>query len=265
MTDLTGHTALITGASSGLGVRFAHVMAQAGARVIITARRAEKLQQVEADILAQGGTAKAVSLDVTDLDGIEGFFEGLKGQDMMPDILVNNAGMNVAKPALENTPEDYRQVLDTNLTAPFFLSTAFARHHIAAENPARIINIASVGGYRVLPGNTSYCVSKSGIIMMTRSLAREWARYNINVNAICPGSVKGDRIDGVIERDAEKRGLPASAIRDVYLRQSSMRVFVDASEIAETVKFLCSPAGHNISGQALAIDGHTEGLSNWID
>ena len=87
----------------------------------------------------------------------------------------------------------------------------------------------------------------------------------VNVNAICPGSVKGTRIDGVIERDAEERGVAASAIRDVYLRQSSMRVFVDAKEIAETVKFLCSPAGHNISGQALAVDGHTEGLSNWID
>jgi NAD(P)-dependent dehydrogenase (short-subunit alcohol dehydrogenase family) len=87
----------------------------------------------------------------------------------------------------------------------------------------------------------------------------------VNVNAICPGSVKGPRIDGVIERDAQERGVAPSAIRDVYLRQSSMRVFVDAKEIADTVKFLCSPAGHNISGQALAIDGHTEGLSNWID
>jgi NAD(P)-dependent dehydrogenase (short-subunit alcohol dehydrogenase family) len=87
----------------------------------------------------------------------------------------------------------------------------------------------------------------------------------VNVNAICPGSVKGPRIDGVIDRDAEERGLSAQSIRDVYLRQSSMRVFIDATEIAETVKFLCSPAGHNISGQSIAIDGHTEGLSNWLE
>lgn len=244
MTDLTGQTALITGASSGLGVRFAHVLAQAGAKVVITARRAEKLQQVEADIAAQGGTAKAVSLDVTDLEGIEGFFDSLKEQDLLPDILVNNAGMNVVKPALENTPEDYRQVLDTNLTAPFFLSTAFARHHIANDNPARIINIASVGGYRVLPGNTSYCVSKSGIIMMTRSLAREWARYNINVNAICPGYIETEINDFWWQTDGGKK----------QIKSFPRRRLGEASDLDGTLLLLAGPQGKGMTGSSITVD-----------
>ena len=85
------------------------------------------------------------------------------------------------------------------------------------------------------------------------------------MNAICPGSVNGPRIDGVIDKDAQQRGLSADAVRDVYLRQSSMRVFVDAVDVAEAVRFLCSPAGRYISGQSIGVDGHTEGLSNWLD
>ncbi len=244
MTDLTGHTALVTGASSGLGVRFAHVLAAAGAKVVITARRAEKLQQVEADIAAKGGIAKAVSLDVTDLDGIPHFYESLQNADLMPDILVNNAGLNVVKPALENTPEDYRQVLDTNLTAPYFMSASFARHHIAADNPARIINIASVGGYRVLPGNTSYCVSKSGIIMMTRSLAREWARHNINVNAICPGYIETEINDFWWETDGGKK----------QIKSFPRRRLGEASDLDGTLLLLAGPQGKGMTGSSITVD-----------
>ena len=108
----------------------------------------------------------------------------------MPDILVNNAGMNISKPALDTTPEEFNQVLTTNLDAPFFLATEFARPLIEKGQAGRIINIASVGGLKVLPGATPYCVSKSGLVMMTRGLAREWARYDINVNALCPGYIE---------------------------------------------------------------------------
>ena len=156
-TDLTGQTAMVTGASSGLGVRFAQVLSAAGARVIITARREEKLAELAREINGQGGEAHAFALDVTDLEKLPAFFDALREKNLMPNILVNNAGMNVVKPALDYTPDDYRQVLDTNLTAPFFLANEFARHHIAQGSAARIINIASVGGYNVLPGLTPYC------------------------------------------------------------------------------------------------------------
>ena len=243
-TDLDGHTALVTGASSGLGVRFAQVLSAAGARVVIAARRAEKLAELEAEINGQGGKALAVALDVTDLDNIGSFFEGLRAQDMMPDILVNNAGMNVVKPALEYTPNDYRQVLDTNLTAPFFLANEFARHHISAGNAARIINIASVGGFKVLPGLTPYCTSKSGIVMMTRGLAREWAIKNINVNAICPGYIETEINDFWWKTDGGKKQI-ASWPR---------RRLADEGDLDGALLLLAGPQGNGMTGTTITVD-----------
>ena len=243
-TDLNSHTALVTGASSGLGVRFAQVLSAAGARVVIAARRAEKLAELEAEINGQGGKALAVALDVTDLDNIGSFFEGLRAQDMMPDILVNNAGMNVVKPALEYTPDDYRQVLDTNLTAPFFLANEFARHHIGAGNAARIINIASVGGFKVLPGLTPYCTSKSGIVMMTRGLAREWATKNINVNAICPGYIETEINDFWWKTDGGKKQI-ASWPR---------RRLADKGDLDGALLLLAGPQGSGMTGTTITVD-----------
>jgi len=244
MTDLTGHTALITGASSGLGVRFAEVLADAGAKIVITARRAEKLQALEADINAKGGAALAVSLDVTELGSIPAFFDNLRAKEFMPDILINNAGMNVVKPALEYSPDDYRQVLDTNLTAPFFLATEFARHHIAEKNAARIINIASVGGHTVLPGLTPYCTSKSGIIMMTRGLAREWARNDINVNAICPGYIETEINDFWWKTDGGKKQI-ASWPR---------RRLAEKSDLDGALLLLAGPQGKGMTGTTITVD-----------
>lgn len=243
-TDLNGHTALVTGASSGLGVRFAKVLSAAGARVVITARRAEKLAALEADINGAGGTASAIALDVTDLDNIGGFFDQLRDRNMMPDILVNNAGMNVVKPSLEYTPDDYRQVLDTNLTAPFFLANEFARHHIGAGNAARIINIASVGGHNVLPGLTPYCTSKSGIIMMTRGLAREWARKNINVNAICPGYIETEINDFWWQTEGGKNQI-ASWPR---------RRLAEESDLDGALLLLAGPQGKGMTGTTITVD-----------
>lgn len=243
-TELNGHTALVTGASSGLGVRFAQVLSAAGARVIITARRAEKLQALADEISGQGGDAHAVALDVTDLDGIGGFFEGLRDKDLMPDILINNAGMNVVKPALEYTPDDYRQVLDTNLTAPFFLANEFARHHIEAGNAARIINIASVGGYNVLPGLTPYCTSKSGIIMMTRGLAREWAKTGINVNAICPGYIETEINDFWWQTEGGKKQIAGWPRRRL----------ADKSDLDGALLLLAGPQGKGMTGTAITVD-----------
>lgn len=187
---LEGKTALVTGASSGLGARFAHVLAAAGARVVIVARRLERLEELQKQIENTGAEVIAQEFDVNNISEIEAFYQNLEKQGWMPDILVNNAGMNVVGTALDLSVEDYQTIISTNMSAPFFLAREFARHHIAAGNPARIINIASVGAREVLPGITPYCMSKSGILMMTRGLAREWARHEINVNAICPGYIE---------------------------------------------------------------------------
>jgi len=128
-----------------------------------------------------------------------------------------------------------------------------------------IINIASTAGLFGVPLRSPYAASKWGKVGLTKTWAMELGPDNIRVNAVCPGCVSGPRIDAVIERDAAKRNVPTQQIRDVYLRQSSMRTFVSADEIAKAVLFLTSDAGAKISGQAIAIDGHTETLSNWLD
>lgn len=244
MTDLSNHTALVTGASSGLGVRFAEILAAAGAKVVITARRVEKLQELANAIQAAGGTAHPVELDVTDIEAIPAFFSGLKDAGHMPDILVNNAGMNVVKPALEYTPADYHQVLDTNLTAPFFLATEFARHHIEQGNAARIINIASVGGYNVLPGLTPYCTSKSGIIMMTKGLAREWARHDINVNAICPGYIETEINDFWWKTEGGKKQMAGWPRRKLAQK----------SDLDGALLLLAGPQGNGMTGTSITVD-----------
>lgn len=243
-TDLIGRTALVTGASSGLGVRFAQVLAAAGARVIITARREGKLVELKKEIDGQGGEAHAFGLDVTNFDKLSGFFEKLREHNLMPDILVNNAGMNVVKPALDYTPDDFRQVIDTNLTAPFFLATEFARHHISEGSAARIINIASVGGYNVLPGLTPYCSSKSGIIMMTRGLAREWARKEINVNAICPGYIETEINDFWWQTDGGKKQLAGWPRRRLAGKE----------DLDGALLLLAGPQGSGMTGSTITVD-----------
>jgi NAD(P)-dependent dehydrogenase (short-subunit alcohol dehydrogenase family) len=115
------------------------------------------------------------------------------------------------------------------------------------------------------PLRSPYAACKWAIVGFVKTLAMELGPEKIRVNAICPGSVSGPRIDGVIERDAASRGMEPQAIRDIYLRQTSMRTFVDAEDVAEMAHFLASSAGAKISGQPIAVDGHTEGLSNWLD
>ena len=114
------------------------------------------------------------------------------------------------------------------------------------------------------PLRSPYTAGKGAVIGLTKTWAMELGPYGVSVNAICPGSVNGPRIERVIELDAEKRGVSPDHIRDIYQRQSSMRTFIDHEDIAGNIQFLCSPSGKHISSQALAIDGHTEGLSNWL-
>ena len=242
--DLSGHTALITGASSGLGARFAHVLAAAGARVVIAARRIDRLSALKDDILAAGGVVHAVALDVNQLDKIDSFYQTLDAAGFMPDILVNNAGMNISKNALELTPEEYQTIVSTNMNAPFFLATAFARHHIQAKNPARVINISSVGGTRVLPGITAYCMSKSGILMMTRGLAREWARHDINVNAICPGYIETEINDFWWQTEGGQK----------QINSFPRRRLAGQEDLDGALLLLAGPHGKGMTGTAITVD-----------
>tara|TARA_R110000824_G_scaffold155226_1_gene327521 strand:- start:68691 stop:69470 length:780 start_codon:yes stop_codon:yes gene_type:complete len=188
--DLTGKTALVTGATSGLGRRFALILAKAGASVVITGRRVERLETLKAEIEAIGGKALPLALDVTDTDSITACVDAAEKGLGPVNILVNNAGMNVEALPHEVTPEGYDIMFDTNVRGAFFMAQAIGNRMIARGEGGRIINIASIGAFTQLPGLTIYTMTKAAIAMMTKSLAKEWARKQINVNAMCPGFIE---------------------------------------------------------------------------
>jgi NAD(P)-dependent dehydrogenase (short-subunit alcohol dehydrogenase family) len=187
---LDGKNALVTGASSGLGWRFATALAAAGARVAIAARRADRLAALKAAIERAGGQAHPVALDVTDVASVRAGVAAAEAALGPLDVLVNNSGVSVTKRAGEVEETDYDFVMDTNAKGAFFVAQAAGRAMIAAKRPGRIINIASAAGLRVLGQLSVYCMSKAAVIHMTRALALEWGRYGINVNALCPGYIE---------------------------------------------------------------------------
>jgi NAD(P)-dependent dehydrogenase (short-subunit alcohol dehydrogenase family) len=177
-----------------LGARFAKVLAQAGAQVVLASRRVERLKELRAEIEADGGAAHVVALDVTDYSSIKAAIAHAETEAGPIDILVNNSGVSTTQRLVDVTPEDYAFVMDTNQRGAFFVAQETAKRMIARakgdpKKQHRIINIASVAGLRVLPQIGIYCMSKAAVVHMTKSMAVEWGRYGINVNAICPGYI----------------------------------------------------------------------------
>ncbi|MFS2017593.1 SDR family oxidoreductase [Massilia sp. CT11-108] len=192
--NFEGKIAMVTGASSGLGARFAKALAGAGAQVVLASRRIERLKELRAEIEADGGAAHVVALDVTDLASIKAAIAHAETEAGPIDILVNNSGVSTTQRLLDVSEEDYGYVMDTNLRGAFFMAQQTAKRMIqrAKGDPKkqhRIVNIASVAGLRVLPQIGVYCMSKAGVVQMTKAMAVEWGRYGINVNAICPGYI----------------------------------------------------------------------------
>ena len=193
--NFNGKVALVTGASSGLGARFAKILAEAGAQVVLAARRVERLKELRAEIESNGGAAHLVALDVTDYASIKSAIAHAETEAGPIDILINNSGVSSTQRLADVTPEDYRYVMDTNLQGAFFVAQEAAKRMIlrAKGDPSRqhrIINIASVAGLRVLSQIGVYCMSKAGVVQMTKAMALEWGRHGINVNAICPGYIE---------------------------------------------------------------------------
>jgi NAD(P)-dependent dehydrogenase (short-subunit alcohol dehydrogenase family) len=195
--DLSGRVALVTGASSGLGAQFARTLAQAGAGVVLAARRFDKLKSLHVEIEAAGGDAHVVELDVTDPDSIKSAVAHAETEMGTIDILVNNSGVSTTQKLVDVSPKDYDFVMDTNTRGAFFVAQEVGKRMIArARGTApgtftggRIVNIASMAGLRVLGQIGVYCMSKAAVIHMTRAMALEWGRFGINVNAICPGYI----------------------------------------------------------------------------
>jgi len=208
--NFEGKIALVTGASSGLGARFAKVLAQAGAQVVLAARRIDRLKELRAEIEAEGGAAHMVELDVTDYASIKSAIAHAETEAGPIDILINNAGVSTTQRLLDVTPDDYAYVMDTNQRGAFFVAQETAKRMVARakgdpKKQHRIINIASVAGMRVLPQIGIYCVSKAAVIQMTKAMALEWGKYGINVNAICPGYISTEINQSYFDSDAGKK------------------------------------------------------------
>jgi len=243
--DLTGKVALVTGASSGLGVRFAEVLAANGAQVVLVARRAERLEAVKAKIENSGGRAAAVEADVRDRAAMQRAFEAAEKAFGTVTVLVNNAGVVHSARAIEVAEEDWRRVLATNLDAVFYWAQEGARRMLAAGKGGAIVNIASVLGISPDNGVAGYATAKAGVIQLTKALAIELAFKGIRVNAIAPGWIVTE-----INRDylASERG---SAMK----RQIPMGRFGDPSDLDGPLLLLASDAGRYMTGATIVADG----------
>jgi NAD(P)-dependent dehydrogenase (short-subunit alcohol dehydrogenase family) len=244
---LDGKVALVTGASSGLGLFFATTLAQAGAHVVVAARRREALESLCKEIAQQGGKASAVSLDVTQAASVQACFEDCERVAGVPDVIVSNAGTTVSKPAIDQSEEDWDQVIDANLKGCWQVGTQAARRLIAAQKPGSIINIASILGQRVAANVGPYAISKAGVIQATKVMALEWARYGIRTNALLPGYVR---------TPINAEFLDSAAGEKLRLRIPSRR-FNELSDLSGPLLLLASDAGRAMSGATLAVDsGH---------
>jgi NAD(P)-dependent dehydrogenase (short-subunit alcohol dehydrogenase family) len=195
--DLSGRVALITGASSGLGMQFARTLAGAGAAVVLGGRRMERLKDLRSEIEAAGGDAHVVSLDVTSVDSIKSAVAHAETEVGPIDILINNSGVSTTERLVDVTEEGFDHVFGTNTRGAFFMAQEVAKRMLARAKGAapgvfaggRIINIASAAGLRTLPQIGVYCMSKAAVIHMTKVMAAEWGRFGITTNAICPGYI----------------------------------------------------------------------------
>lgn len=252
---------LITGGASGIGLVIARRFLQDKYRVHVCDAAASAV-----DALRETDPSIAASVaDISDREAVEDLFKEIHERYSTLDVLVNNAGIAGPTAAIEDIdPPAWEHTIAVDLNGQFYC-TRLAVPMLKRAGRGSIINIASNAAFFGFPLRAPYTACKWATIGLTKTLAMELGPFGIRVNAICPGSVKGPRIDGVIERDAAERGMTAEQIRDVYLRQSSMRLFVSAEDVASLAAFLASDAGSAISGQALGLDGHTESLSNWLD
>lgn len=251
MTDLSlpdfrldGQHAFVTGASSGLGVRFARVLSAAGAKVTLTARRRERLDSLAGELRAQGGAAFAETLDVTRPSDISRAFDAAEQAQGPVSILVNNAGMNVQARASEVSEDAFDTMMATNVKGAFFCATEAGRRMLAHNIQGRIINIASIGAHTVLPGLTVYCMSKAAVAMMTRSLAREWAKSGINVTAICPGYIETELNAEWFASEGGKK----------HIQSWPRRRLAVEDDLDGMLLLLASPASRVITGSILTVD-----------
>ncbi len=243
--SLAGRTALVTGASSGLGRHFATVLAQNGAKVAIAARRMEHLEALAGEIGKTGGHALPIALDVADPEAIQAAVEKTE-QDLGPiGILINNSGIAPSESALDVDEKLWDQVMDVNLKGAWIMAQETARRMIEAGQGGSIINIASVLSLRVQKGTAPYAISKAGLLQMTKALALEWARFDIRVNAIAPGYFETDISRAFLQSDAGQR----------MAKSIPQRRFGEPEDLDGALMFLAGDGSKYVTGVLIPVDG----------
>ena len=237
--------ALVTGASRGIGASVALALAGENYDLAITSRDPDRLQEISEKIVKNNRSVYPIKLDVKETDVIPEIVNNIETEFGPIEVLVNNAGVNLPRAALDLSPVEWDEVLDTNLRGLFFCSQSVARH-MRKRKAGRIINISSAAGLRATDDRAHYGSSKAGLNFLTRNLAYEWAKYNITVNAIAPTFVK---------TELSEKTLSDPSLRSYYLGQIPLRRFGTMSDIINAVKFLASPSSDFITGIVLPVDG----------
>lgn len=238
--DLSGETALVTGASRGIGAAIARVLAEAGARVIGTATTEEGAQQIGT---ALAGNGRGARVDVSEAESIHALFAELEGRDELPNIVVNNAGITRDGLLLRMKDEQWDQVIATDLTSVFHVSRASLRH-MMKQRKGRIISVTSVVGAMGNAGQTNYSAAKAGVIGFTKSLAREVGSRGITVNAVAPGFIDTDMTRALDDKQ-----------RDALRESIALGRLGESEDVAAAVLYLASPAGAYVTGQTLHVNG----------
>ena len=249
---LDGQVALVTGGSRGLGLQMAKALGAMGCRVAITARKADELAQARSELEARGIEVQTLVGDLQQLDTIPALVDEAASGLGAIDILVNNASATWGAPAEEYPDEAWHKVMNLNVNAPFFTARAVGRRCMIPRRSGKIINVASVAGLKgMAPGvhTIAYNTSKAAAINFTRALASEWGRYNINVNALCPGFFPSKMSAGLRETIGEQ-----------VIARAPLRRLGGDEDLMGPVVFLASEASRHITGQVLAVDGGTSAL-----
>ena len=242
---LEGKVALVTGASSGFGQHFAPVLSQAGASVVLAARRTDLIQAEADKINAAGGRALAVTMDVTSSDSIAAALDEIEDHFGVVTVVINNAGITVPKLLLDLSDEDWTRVIDTNLNGVAYVTRETARRMIAAGTPGSIVNIASILAERVQKALTNYAASKAAVVQFTRTAALELAQHQIRVNALCPGYFQTE-LNGEWFKTADGQAL----IKRIPQRRTG-----NLEELNGPLLLLASEAGSLMTGAAITVDG----------
>ncbi|MDX1482552.1 MAG: SDR family oxidoreductase [Woeseiaceae bacterium] len=252
---------LVTGAASGIGLTIAREFAAKGCRVHVCDESRDAI-----DAMADSDPGIGTTLcDVSDVRAVDALFDDVAGRFGRLDVLINNAGIAGPTARVEHIdPDDWDRTVAVDLSAAFYCARR-AIPMLKSSPAGSILNLLSSAAFFGFPLRAPYASCKWGLIGLTKTLAMELGPDGIRVNAICPGSVEGPRIDRVIEADARERGMTPEEIRRTYLRQSSMRAFVSPRDVAALALFLASADARLISGQIIGVDGHTESLSTWLD